>query len=64
MTYPKVKDPIQQLIEDITKQGKEDDIIVKAMTKELRAFGIDYEMIQDVKATEFPQYKMPYKFNF
>ena len=64
VTYPKVKDPIQQLIEDITKQGKEDDIIVKAMTKELRAFGIDYEMIQDVKATEFPQYKMPYKFNF
>ena len=64
VTYPKTKDPIQQLIEELTGQGDKDDIIVKAMTKELKHFGIDYEMIQKVKATEFPQYKMPYEFNF
>ena len=64
VTYPKTKDPIQQLIEELTGQGDKDDIIVKAMTKELKQFGIDYEMIQKVKATDFPQYKMPYEFNF
>lgn len=65
VTYPKTEDPIEKLIKEITNPGgDDDDIIVKAFAKEMKAFGIDYEAIQQIKASKLPQYKMPYKFNF
>ncbi len=65
VTYPKTEDPIEKLIKEITNPGgDDDDIIVKAFAKEMKAFGIDYEAIQQIKAAKMPQYKMPYQFNF
>jgi len=64
VTYPKTEDPIQKLIKDLTDPDGDDDYIVKAFAKEMKEFGIDYEAIEQIKASKMPQYKMPYKFNF
>ena len=64
INYPKPKDPIQKIIEEITGQGDDDDTIVKAFAKELKGFGINYDEVQMLKEARTPQYRMPFKLIF
>ncbi len=64
VNYPKPKDQIQQIVEQITGKDKDDDPIIKAFAKELKAFGIPYDDIKMMQEARQPQFLLPFRFHF
>lgn len=62
VTYPKPKEPIQQIIEKIT--GEKDDGVVKTLQKDFAEWTPYFETLYELKTMKGPQYRLPYIVDF
>ncbi|HMR44320.1 MAG TPA: signal peptide peptidase SppA, partial [Saprospiraceae bacterium] len=62
VTYPKPKEPIEQIIEKIT--GEKDDGVVKTLQKDFAEWTPYFETLYELKTMKGPQYRLPYIVDF
>ena len=62
--YPKVKDPLQQLLDEFTQNFSEDEVSKRLLQKELGDWYHIYQEIKDIKDFKGAQMRLPYRVPF
>ena len=58
--YPKSKESIQRILENITGEKPADDMAKAAIQKELGEFSIYYDYLSEIKKMKGPQMRIPF----